>query len=268
MARLVIRALLLAALAGCSAASVAPPLGVRDRAATPPRTGVVIPMYVYPGTYWNQAIAAKNAHPAVPMLLIANVNNGPGGATDPVYVSYIAKARAAGIVVLGYVYTQYGKRAQSTVDAAMVKWYSVYHADGIFLDQMASNDPTYYRTVTHYAHAHSLPFVMGNPGVDAPANSGPMRSTTTSARSIRRCRFCASPPTSPPVSRAGAISPARCPSRRRRSARTRRTSATSTQPTVKNPNATAGSPPTSPSSSRFSIRCSPCVIPSAVEGRI
>ncbi|HVA32676.1 MAG TPA: spherulation-specific family 4 protein [Candidatus Baltobacteraceae bacterium] len=136
-------------------------------------TGVVVPLYVYPGKIWRKAIAAKLAHPNVPMIFIVNVANGPGRKVDSTYVAYVEKAQKAGIDVLGYVYTQYGKRSQTTVEGQMAQWYSYYHTDGIFLDEMAPNDPAYYQTLTAYAHANSLWFVMGNPGVDAPGNSGP-----------------------------------------------------------------------------------------------
>jgi hypothetical protein len=170
------RTILALFLAGCSAAipsMYAPPASHLVHGRSPARTGIVVPMYMYPGKIWGAAIAAKLAHPAVPMIFIANVNNGPGKKVDPTYVKFVEKAQRAGIDVLGYVYTSYGKRSQTTVEADMTAWSAFYHTDGIFLDEMAPNDPPYYRAVTAYAHAHTLWFVMGNPGVDAPGNSGP-----------------------------------------------------------------------------------------------
>jgi len=136
-------------------------------------TGVVVPLYVYPGKVWDEAIDAKNAHPLVPMLIIANVDNGPGTTLDRNYVSYVEKAQKAGADVLGYVSTSYAKRAQRAVEDDMRKWYALYHTDGVFLDEMATDDSTYYETVTGYAHAHSLWLVMGNPGTNVPGNAGP-----------------------------------------------------------------------------------------------
>ena len=171
-------AALVVLLAGCGGAngtvpqSERPPAALRaNRSGT--RTGVIVPLYVYPGKTWNAVIQAKNAHPGVPIAIIANVNNGPGTNVDSTYVAFIEKAQMAGIDVLGYVYTQNGKRSATAVDADMAAWEAFYKPDGIFLDQMAPDDPSYYQAATAYAHGHSLWFVMGNPGVDAPGDSGP-----------------------------------------------------------------------------------------------
>jgi Spherulation-specific family 4 len=163
-------------LAGCqSAGSALAPSGgapalLRAASATP--TGVVIPLYVDPGKYWDEAIAARRAHLNVPMILIANADNGPGSANAS-YATYIKKAQAAGILVIGYTYTQNGKRPLATVEAAISKWHELYGVTGAFLDEMAPNDPAYYTAITAYAHSHSVPFVMGNPGDNALGNSGP-----------------------------------------------------------------------------------------------
>jgi hypothetical protein len=175
MRRLSVWAIGLALLAGCQATgNTTVPVGsaLVERRAASTQTGVVIPMYVDPGKYWDAAIAAKTAYPNVPMILIANADNGPGSKSAQ-YATYIKKAQTAGIVVVGYTYTQNGKRSQAVVDAAISKWYALYRVNGVFLDEMASNDPTYYRAVTAYAHAHSVSLVMGNPGDNAPGNAGP-----------------------------------------------------------------------------------------------
>ena len=165
-------------LLGCSAYIPAPnAYAVAARAQrtyhSPQTPGVVIPLYVYPGKTWNAVIATKLAHPYVPFVVIANVANGPGANADSHYVSFIEKAQKAGIDVLGYVYTKYGKRSATSVDADIARWEALYRTDGIFLDEMAPNAPSYYQAAAAYAHAHSLWFVMGNPGVDAAGSSGP-----------------------------------------------------------------------------------------------
>jgi Spherulation-specific family 4 len=135
-------------------------------------TGVLVPLYVYPGKVWDEAIAVKYAHDRVPMAIVANVDNGPGSTPIAAYLNYVQKAQKAGIDVLGYVSTKYAKRSQETVEAEMLRWYDLYHTDGIFLDEMA-NDAPYYQALTDYGHAHSLWFIMGNPGTNVPGNSGP-----------------------------------------------------------------------------------------------
>jgi Spherulation-specific family 4 len=135
-------------------------------------TGVLIPLYVYPGKIWDEVIRAKYAHVLVPMVIVANVDNGPGSTVSTAYLDYIEKAQKAGIDVIGYVYTKYAKRSQRDVDADALTWYQRYHTDGIFLDQMADDAP-YYQAVTAYAHSHALWLVIGNPGTSVSGDSGP-----------------------------------------------------------------------------------------------
>jgi Spherulation-specific family 4 len=176
MAMLPVLGLLLSACQS-NATSVTPaaiaPLAQRPAASTVP-TGIVIPMYVNPGPVWNDVIVQKRAHPNVPILLIADVTNtGVGGSKLRSYATYIQKEQAAGVSVIGYVATGYGHSSISFIETQMSRWYGYYHVNGIFLDEMNPNDPSLYRTVTTFAHAHSLPLVMGNPGENAAGNSGP-----------------------------------------------------------------------------------------------
>jgi hypothetical protein len=156
-------------------------------------TGVIVPLYVYPGKQWNVVIRAKTLYPTVPIVIIANVDNGPGHSVDQNYVKFVAKAQMAGIDVVGYVYTQYGKRSATSMDADIAKWEAYYHTDGVFLDQMATNSPSYYSTATTYAHAHSLWLVIGNPGVDAPGNAGTDIINFYEKRGYPRTSFLARP---------------------------------------------------------------------------
>jgi hypothetical protein len=65
-------------------------------------------------------------------LVVMNPNSGPGSG----YASQLAAAHAAGAKVIGYVYTQYGARNPSTVQADVDSYYSLYPSiDGIFFDQ-------------------------------------------------------------------------------------------------------------------------------------
>ena len=169
-------ALLLGCQGNTSGPLAVPPLSQQNaqhRPAAAASLGVVIPMYANPGPVWDQVIAQKHAHPKVPVLLIADVTNtGVGTYKVPAFTTYIAKERAAGVKVVGYIATGYGKYTQSFIEGQMNRWYAWYHVDGIFLDEANTNYAPLFRTVTAYAHAHSLPYVMANPGTDAPANLG------------------------------------------------------------------------------------------------
>lgn len=135
-------------------------------------TGLIIPLYEDPDSDWDHIIAQKQLHPRVPVIIIANPNNGPGASADPNYSTYIAKAQAAGIIVLGYAYTSIGARATTAVEADMNAYHLWYGINGIFLDEMSTTSQSYYQALTAYAHANGMPLVIGNPGADAPANAG------------------------------------------------------------------------------------------------
>lgn len=164
-------------LAGCQSAltqPVSPQAPVSWTASSTSPTGIVIPLYVDPNGQWDAVIAQKKAHPNVPIVVIADVtNNGVGNRKLAAYATYIAKEQAAGVTVIGYVATFYGGRNPGDIEATMLRWYKFYHVNGVFLDEMKPNDRGLYTTVTAYAHAHSLPLVMGNPGQNAPGNAGP-----------------------------------------------------------------------------------------------
>src|SRR5262245_25186282 len=80
------------------------------------RTGVLVPMYVYPkdihkNASYNRLMDLKRRYETVPMWVILNPATGPGKKVDGNYAKAIDRLRGAGCVVLGYVGTSYGKRA-------------------------------------------------------------------------------------------------------------------------------------------------------------
>lgn len=125
-----------------------------------------IPAYFYPGTLWTQATAAGTKV----SLMVMNPYNGPNTSPNANYVTAVNQAKAAGIKVLGYVYTQYGARSVAVVKADIDKYASWYKVDGIFFDEAASSatsaNVSYYQDLTNYVKAtDSTQFVMFNPGV-------------------------------------------------------------------------------------------------------
>jgi hypothetical protein len=131
-------------------------------------TGIMIPLYTYPGSTWDQVIAAKNAHPSVPIVAIINPSNGSGNVQNSAYVTGIQNLQSANITVLGYVHTNYATRniALAVNDTNNYKnWYGV---NGIFFDEM-SNTPgneSYYRYLNDHAKSLGMTFTVGNSGVD------------------------------------------------------------------------------------------------------
>ena len=65
-------------------------------------------------------------------MIVFNPASGPGTSTMPGYADAIARAQAAGIVMLGYVATSYGARPEAEVTADINNYYDLYNPDGIY----------------------------------------------------------------------------------------------------------------------------------------
>ena len=124
---------------------------------------IVIAAYFYPGALWDRMAAAGRKIGTV----IMNPASGPGNAIDQNYVAAVAKVRAAGIRVIGYVHTSYGARDMATMKAEVDAYKSRYKVDGIFFDEasdQASRVP-YYQELANYVRSTTGTYVMLNPGV-------------------------------------------------------------------------------------------------------
>lgn len=134
--------------------------------------GIIIPLYIAPGAAWNAVIAEHEAYPSVPMIVIINPDSGPGTYSST-YNTYINSMRAAGITVIGYVYTDYGARSSATVETDIASYKSYYTLDGIFFDQMANTagEASYYTTLQAYVVSESFAnsITVGNPGTSIPS---------------------------------------------------------------------------------------------------
>jgi hypothetical protein len=147
-----------------------PALGTNMQAAdAAPATGIMVPLYTYPGGTWDTVIETKNDHPDVPIVTIVNPASGPGGSQDSNYVSGINELRDAGVIVLGYVSTAYTGRSLSAVKADIDRWDSWYDVDGIFFDEQTnwSGGESYYTQAGDYAESKGLDFTVGNPGANS-----------------------------------------------------------------------------------------------------
>jgi hypothetical protein len=121
------------------------------------------PSYFYPPSYWPQLDAGA----PVVHVAVMNPSSGPGSSIDSNYVTAVQNAQAAGILVLGYVYTQYGSRAASSVEADVQAYESWYHVNGIFFDQASNSvsEESYYSTIYKYVKGYgSSQTVAINPG--------------------------------------------------------------------------------------------------------
>ncbi|HKU49215.1 MAG TPA: spherulation-specific family 4 protein, partial [Nitrososphaera sp.] len=52
-------------------------------------TGVIVPLYIYPGEEWDELIEIKNNNTGVPMVAIVNPASGPGTSKDSAYAAGI-----------------------------------------------------------------------------------------------------------------------------------------------------------------------------------
>jgi hypothetical protein len=154
--------------AGNTGASGADGGGTTDAGGT--AAGTIVPLYTDPSdSSWASIVAARAAHPAVKVVVIANPNSGPGASRSNGYTTGIAKLVAADIQVIGYVATGYASHSLASMEAEIDTWRSFYPAiSGIFFDEQSDKaaDVAYYKTLSEYAKAHGAPYTVGNPGTD------------------------------------------------------------------------------------------------------
>lgn len=133
-----------------------------------PATGIIIPLYTYPGSTWTAVIQAKAANPGVSIVAVINPDNGPGASQDPNYVSGIQALRSAGVIVLGYVHTSYAARPAASVIADINSYKGWYNVSGIFLDEMSNvaGNEGYYSSLNAYIKSIGYTMTVGNPGAD------------------------------------------------------------------------------------------------------
>lgn len=133
------------------------------------RMHMLVPAYSYPfpgSSYWA---GLNSAAARLPLVAIADPDNGPGPAFDPNYGAALGALHAAGGRYLGYVFTTHAARPLAAVLADVARWPQFYSIDGIFVDEM-SNDTT--QTVLNYYAAiydavknlSATHLVVANPG--------------------------------------------------------------------------------------------------------
>jgi len=128
---------------------------------------VLVPLYVDPGSAWDELITAANS--GVPIIAIINPNSGPDSSgPDSSYVTYMQKLTTAGIEMLGYVHTSYGDRSISDVTTDINTYATKYTGlKGIFIDEASASasEISYYTQVYNAVTSHSgYANVILNPG--------------------------------------------------------------------------------------------------------
>ncbi|MEU7160756.1 spherulation-specific family 4 protein [Streptomyces chrestomyceticus] len=132
----------------------------------PPSRQLLVPLYEHPAERpdaWRRLVAAA------PDLygVVLNPASGPGTAPDPGFAEVAGQLRAAGVRVLGYADTDYGRRPHAAVVQDLLRHRDWYGADGVFLDQAASGAGllTHYSRLTVAARAAGARTVVLNHGV-------------------------------------------------------------------------------------------------------
>ncbi|BCL81319.1 hypothetical protein ccbrp13_37840 [Ktedonobacteria bacterium brp13] len=136
-----------------SVTATSPAQGTVSRpVATSSTSKLLVPAYFYPTP--NDWYTMCDSAP-VDSIVIMNPNSGAGSARNTDYVTAVEHCQNDSINVIGYVYTSYGSRSLSDVEAEISNYYTWYGIDGIYLDEMSSNASTlnYYTTLFNYIHA-------------------------------------------------------------------------------------------------------------------
>jgi hypothetical protein len=139
---------------------------------------LAIPTYVMPGSEkWD---LWQRTGPHAVGIMIVNLNNGDDTAMNATAAEAVKSARQAGILVLGYVHTGYGKRDPEEVRTKIDAAFKNYETDGIFFDEtptdcgaankFAGTNLRYYEGLADYVHQRGTGrrLTVLNPGVTPP----------------------------------------------------------------------------------------------------
>ncbi|HZC41638.1 MAG TPA: spherulation-specific family 4 protein [Streptosporangiaceae bacterium] len=134
------------------------------RAAARPCRAAFVPAFFSAGG-WTHLVRQG---PLPGTMILDLTSSGAGSSPDPGYQHAVAQAQGAGIQVLGYVDTGYGRRPVSQVTAEARHYRAWYHVTGIFLDQVGSTAARlgYYRALAATIHrADPGAAIWLNPGI-------------------------------------------------------------------------------------------------------
>ena len=100
---------------------------------------LLVPAYFYPSQWqandWD-VMAAKHS---ASQIVIANDANGMATQINSDYATEISQAQAAGLLVVGYISTNYGNRDIDDVKSDITNFHDWYEGDGIFLDEVSTD---------------------------------------------------------------------------------------------------------------------------------
>jgi hypothetical protein len=107
---------------------------------------LVVPAYFYPTLHPEQWDLLAE-HAAEVRLVVLNPASGPGIHRDHAFLPALARLRAAGVTVSGYVDTNYGQRPLGDALAEFGQYLEWYEVDGVLFDRVSA----WAEHVDHYA---------------------------------------------------------------------------------------------------------------------
>ncbi|MEU3961350.1 spherulation-specific family 4 protein [Streptomyces buecherae] len=133
--------------------------------ALPPSGRLLVPLYVHP-TVDPAAWRALRGRARQLYAVVLNAADGPGRRRDPAFHAAARDLRAAGVRLLGYVDTAYGRRAPRAVLTDVHRHRRWYGVDGVFYDRAAAARALLprYRRLVRAARLLGAPTAVLNPG--------------------------------------------------------------------------------------------------------
>lgn len=124
-----------------------------------------MPVYVHPAAapdLWRRVVEAAPLLRAV----IVNPASGPGTEVDPGYPPVVEQLRSAGVRLVGYVDTDYGRRPLRLIEADLAAYRDFYGIRDVFFDQVTIGLDAlgHYADVVVRARAAGARLVVLNPG--------------------------------------------------------------------------------------------------------
>jgi hypothetical protein len=126
---------------------------------------LVVPAYFHPAVHPDQWQWLAE-HAAWVRMVILNVANGPGAGSQAAFRQAVGWLQRAGICVIGYVDTSYGRREARRVLAETDRFQDWYGVQGVCLDQVAADRAQlgYYAGLTDQIRAMGAETVFFNHG--------------------------------------------------------------------------------------------------------
>lgn len=127
--------------------------------------GLIIPVYGYDAD-WSAIEKAKSDNSGDSVLAVISPSDGPGDGRDSHWINVVNELQDAGVKVLGYVDTHYTDDSKSSIKSQIDDYYNWYGVDGVFLDEVSTDNVGYYKSL--YDHGGDRGLVILNPGTSVP----------------------------------------------------------------------------------------------------